>query len=74
MRLVSYIKNSFEKHLAEAIDSPFSVSSEDSVGFLRDFDHKISSEIEGADLTALFNETVIPPLKFPRNCLRTCYL
>ena len=60
-----HIINSSEKHLAEAIDSPFRVSSEDSVGFLGDFDHKITAKIEEADLTAQFDETVIPPFKVP---------
>ncbi|KAA0061429.1 mitotic checkpoint protein BUB3.3 [Cucumis melo var. makuwa] len=37
--------------------------------------YSINVEIEGADLTALFDEAVIPPIKkSPRNCLRICCL
>ena len=49
----------------EALDSPFSVSSEESLGFFNGFDHKCNGEIEGADLTALFDEAVTLPLKLP---------
>ena len=31
--------------------------------FPRDLDHKVTSEIEGAELTALFDEAAIPLLK-----------
>lgn len=36
------------------------------MGILSAFDDKINAEIEGAaDLTALFDEAVIPPIKAP---------
>ena len=39
---------------------------EEAVGILSAFDDKINAEIEGAaDLTALFDEAVIPPIKAP---------
>ena len=39
--------NSSEKLPTEALDSPFSVSSEEPLGFLNGFDHKCNAEIEG---------------------------
>ena len=55
------------------IDSPFNVSSKDSMGFLRDFDKKFASEIDGTDLTSLFEESVFSPsqalLELPKDLL-----
>ena len=48
------------------IDSPFNVSSEESVGFLRVSDQNVTSEIDGTDLTTLFEESAIPLLKLFR--------
>ena len=42
------------------IDSPFSVSSEESTGLRCSSDHKVDTEIEGMDLNVLFEADCAP--------------
>ena len=61
-----------DKLPTKTLDSPFSVSSEESLGNLNDFDLKSNEEIEGADLSILFDEAGAIPFQVPQNCLRIC--
>ena len=49
----------------KTLESPFSVSSEESLGFPNGFDFKSNEEIEGTDLSSLFDEASVVPIKFP---------
>ena len=54
------------------LESPFSVSIEKSLGFPNGFDLKNNEEVEGADLSSLFGEVSVVPIKVPLELPRIC--
>ena len=54
-----------DKLTLKTLESPFSFCSEESLGFHNGFDFKSNEEIEGADLSSLFDGANVVPIKFP---------
>ena len=56
-------RSAIDKLPTKTLDSPFSVSSEEFLGFLNDFDLKSNEEIKGANLCILFDEADAIPFQ-----------
>ncbi|XP_050946913.1 uncharacterized protein LOC127151378 [Cucumis melo] len=54
-----------DKPTSKTLESPFSVSSKKSLGFPNGFDFKNNEEVVGADLSSLFGEASVVPIKVP---------
>ena len=54
-----------DKLNSKTLESPFSVSSEESLGFQNGFDFENKEEVEGVELSSLFDEARVVPIKVP---------